>query len=387
MSFLFYTGFNNNTIIQNVEQLIMKREETLYTKTLSLLLEESYKWDLVGNIFESYLVYCIATSENPFSLWAEKKGAQMDEQVLDLARGDLEKLCYLYKHQPFKEEIKGNKTKNLEVLEKLLETVTDSKMCIRQLAEYYHFYGAGKMNGYKAFKWNEKAGFIGISECDPIMLDELIGCEYQKEALIKNTENFLAGKVANNVLLFGDSGTGKSSLVKALLNTYVEKGLRMIDLSKADFFHFNSISNELRKRGLKFIIFLDDLSFEEFETEYKYMKALIEGGVEIKPNNVLIYATSNRRHLIRETWDERVGQDVHIKDTRQEKLSLSERFGMTLTFTSPDQKAYLTIVEDLAQKHGIVLPENVLREKAIQWELVHGGRSGRVAKQFILSLL
>ena len=138
---------------------------------------------------------------------------------------------------------------------------------------------------------------------------------------------------------------------------------------------------------MKFILFLDDLSFEEFETEYKYMKALIEGGIEIKPVNVLIYATSNRRHLIRETWEERQGEDVHIADTRQEKLSLSDRFGLSLTFTSPNQNIYLEMVYKMAHQYHIELPENLLREKALQWELMHGGRSGRVAKQFIQSLL
>lgn len=388
MQFIFYRDLNEDKIVQNVSRLQISFNQKVYDETLGMLLEKSYELNLDKNLFKSYLCHVIIMSENPFSLRAEKGEKTMDKAFCTLVAEDLKKLIALFEGPIIKVELKnegGNS--RLEALYETLEHKPEPLQLVAYLTGYYGAYGAGKMNAYKAFKWDTEVGLMGIAECDPIRLKDLIGCDYQKEVLIKNTQNFLKGKVANNVLLFGDSGTGKSSLVKALLNEYHGVGLRIIDLSKTDFFHFNKISASLRNRGLKFIIFLDDLSFEEFETEYKYMKALIEGGVEIKPSNVLIYATSNRRHLVRETWDERAGQDVHVTDTRQEKLSLADRFGISLTFTSPDQKAYLDIVFELAKDYKLELPQNVLREKAIQWELIHGGRSGRVAKQFIHSLL
>ena len=262
----------------------------------------------------------------------------------------------------------------------------DEHKVLDSLLSYYNKNGAGIMNKYKAFKWSKESGLIGIENCDPITFENLIGNDRQKSIIIKNTEDFLKGYDANNVLLFGDSGTGKSSSVKALLNTYYKKGLRLIELNKSDFMDLNKILSYIKNRGLKFILFLDDLSFEEFESEYKHMKALIEGGVEIRPKNVLIYATSNSRHLIRETWNDRQGEDIHVSDTRQEKYSLSERFGITLTFTSSTQEEYLNIVKGLVKDKGIDIDENILREKAIQWSMLSSGFTGRVAKQFVASL-
>ncbi|MGL5085953.1 MAG: ATP-binding protein, partial [Clostridium sp.] len=246
--------------------------------------------------------------------------------------------------------------------------------------------GAGQMNRYKAFKWNKEVGLIGIDSCDAITFNELIGYERQKNILIKNTEAFLNGKEANNVLLFGDSGTGKSSSVKALLNKYYNEGLRLLELNKSDFMDLNKIISCIGNRGVKFILFLDDLSFEEFESEYKNMKALIEGGVEVRPSNVLIYATSNRRHLIRENWSDREGQDMHVAETMQEKYSLAERFGITLTYVSTNQKEYLNTVYKLAAMKNISMPEEELKLKALQWSASNSGRSGRIAKQFITSI-
>ena len=388
MKFIFYTSLNQNKIVANINKLREHKNKDLYYETLAMLLEESYINHLGRNLFKMYLCYLIAQDENPFSLSAEKEGRAMDEKLKALAIHDMAILIELFQLQIIEEELSYEDDESFyNTIYEFLENNASPKELLEALAGFYHYFGAGTMNRYRAFKWDTKEGLIGITQCDPIRLETLIGCDYQKEVLIKNTENFLKGKACNNVLLFGDSGTGKSSCVKALLNQYAKEGLRIIDLSKADFLHFNKILSKLKGRGLKFIVFLDDLSFEEFETEYKYMKALIEGGVEIKPDNVMIYATSNRRHLIRETWNERQGEEVHIADTQQEKLSLADRFGIALTFTSPNQEAYLKIVLELANEQGIDLPEHVLRERAIKWELVHGGRSGRVAKQFINSLI
>lgn len=388
MKLIFYYKLAQNPVIEKVISLLESYNDALYQEILSELLTVSYQLEIKGDLFRQYLCYLIASDENAFSLTAEHVGTQIDKSLQDLVLKDIEVLKELFSRSPF--DIYLREKERPEVVVSIFESfasASNNTQILENLAHFYHTYGAGSMNHYPAFKWDKEKGLIGIQKCDPIRLENLIGCEYQKRMLINNTENFLQGKGSNNVLLFGDSGTGKSSSVKALLNEYYEQGLRLIELTKSDFKYFNKILSQIKRRGLKFILFLDDLSFEEFETEYKYMKALIEGGVEVKPDNVLIYATSNRRHLIRETWEERKGEDVHISDTRQEKLSLSERFGLTLTFTSPNQNLYLEIVCQLAKDNHIELPEDTLREKAIQWELIHGGRSGRVAKQFIHTLI
>ena len=388
MTFIFYTRLNQDPIIQNVAALHHNYNEGLYNETLAKLVQMSYQRDLGDNLFKMYLCSQLALDENPFSLMAEKEDGKLDPVLEELVLRDLEEIVELAKEDPFEMTIGSKKCSPFLI--KIYETLVDDptpESLLNSLYEGYHTYGAGMMNAYKAFKWQGGKGLVGIENCDTIQLKDLLNCEYQKKALIKNTESFLKGNLANNALLFGDAGTGKSSSVKAILNAYADHGLRMIEVSKSDFIYFNEMVAYLKKRGLKFIIFLDDLSFEEFETEYKAMKAMIEGGIEPKPDNVLLYATSNRRHLIRETWNERQGEDVHIQDTRQEKLSLSDRFGLTLTFTSPNQNAYLEMVYYLAKKHHVALDENTLREKALQWGLLHGGRSGRIAKQFIQSII
>ena len=224
-----------------------------------------------------------------------------------------------------------------------------------------------------------------ITNIAHVHLDDLVGYENAKKKLIDNTKAFVEGKKANNCLLFGDAGTGKSSSIKAILNQYYDQGLRMIEVYKHQFQDLNDVIAQIKNRNYKFIIYMDDLSFEEFEIEYKYLKAVIEGGLEKKPENVLIYATSNRRHLIRETFKDKQDrdEDMHTNDTVQEKLSLVARFGVTIYFGSPDKKAFQEIVRTLAIKNGISLPEEELLLEANKWELSHGGLSGRTAQQFI----
>ena len=219
------------------------------------------------------------------------------------------------------------------------------------------------------------------------MLSDLIGYEIQKQKLIDNTEAFVEGRAANNCLLFGDSGTGKSTSIKAILNEYYDRGLRMIEIYKHQFKDLSNIIAQIKNRNYRFIIYMDDLSFEEFEIEYKFLKAVIEGGMETKPDNVLIYATSNRRHLIRETWSDRsdMSQDeLHRSDTMQEKLSLVARFGVTINYSKPTKKEFNNIVVELAKRYPeIQLTEAELMAKANMWEMSHGGVSGRTAQQFI----
>ena len=219
------------------------------------------------------------------------------------------------------------------------------------------------------------------------MLDDLIGYEIQKKKLTDNTEAFIHGYKANNVLLFGDIGTGKSTSIKAIVNEYYDQGLRMIEIYKHQFKELSTIIAKIKNRNYKFIIYMDDLSFEEFEIEYKFLKAVIEGGVETKPDNILIYATSNRRHLIKETWNDRSdmehNEEMHRSDTMEEKLSLVNRFGVTINFSKPTQKEYYNIVIMLAKKINLEMSDEKLCAEANKWELSHGGISGRTAQQFI----
>ena len=229
-----------------------------------------------------------------------------------------------------------------------------------------------------------------ITSIEHVYLKDLVGYELQKKKLVENTENFIQGKDANNVLLYGDAGTGKSSSIKAILNEYYDRGLRIIEVYKHQFKALSSVLEQVKDRNYKFIIYMDDLSFEDFELEYKYLKAIIEGGLGKKPKNVLIYATSNRRHLIRESFrDKRQLSDdeLHANDTVQEKLSLVARFGVTIYYGAPDPKEFKKIVVTLARRRGITMAEDELLLKANQWELAHGGLSGRTAAQFITYLL
>ncbi len=233
--------------------------------------------------------------------------------------------------------------------------------------------------------------FHPINNMDRVMLDDLIGYEIQKKKLVDNTRAFVEGRKANNVLLFGDSGTGKSTSIKAIVNEFYDQGLRMIEIYKHQFQDLSKVIAQIKNRNYRFIIYMDDLSFEEFETEYKFLKAVIEGGLEKKPENILIYATSNRRHIIKETWSDRddvqVENGMHKSDTMEEKLSLVNRFGVTISFSKPDQKEYFHIVTGLARRNGITLSEEILQREANRWELSHGGISGRTAQQFVNYLL
>ncbi len=260
------------------------------------------------------------------------------------------------------------------------------------LTDFYKDYGVGKFGLHKAFRVEHDENgvrIVPIPRIAHVRLDDLVGYEIPKRKLIENTEAFVSGKRANNCLLFGDAGTGKSSSIKAIANEYYEKGLRIIEVYKHQFKDLNDVISQIKNRNYKFIIYMDDLSFEDFEIEYKYLKAVIEGGLERKPDNVLIYATSNRRHLIREKFsDKDEGRDnLHAGDTVQEKLSLAARFGVTIYFAAPDKKEFQNIVRVLAERHHVTMPEEELLLEAGRWELAHGGLSGRCARQFVDYLL
>ena len=263
------------------------------------------------------------------------------------------------------------------------------------LTEFYQEYGVGRFGLHKAFRIEKRDGhaeIVPITNIAHVKLDDLVGYELAKQKLVDNTEAFVSGKEANNCLLYGDAGTGKSTSIKAIANQYYDRGLRLIEVYKHQFCDLNDVIEQIKNRNYKFIIYMDDLSFEEFEIEYKYLKAVIEGGLETKPDNVLIYATSNRRHLIKETWNDRddveTDNGMHRSDTMQEKLSLVNRFGVTISYSRPSRNEFNDIVLGLAKKHPeIGLTEQELLAEANKWELSHGGVSGRTAQQFMNYLL
>lgn len=276
-------------------------------------------------------------------------------------------------------------------LQELTADAHDAAGYATALLTYYRCYGYGEIASFRAFRWDEdKKRLIGIRHFEDMHLSDLIGYAHQKELLTGNTEAFVSGKPANNCLLVGARGTGKSSAVKALANEYYSQGLRLVQLTKSQLKTLPALMEVLRGFASKrFIIFLDDLSFEEGDAEYKSLKSAIEGGVEARPANVLIYATSNRRHLIRETWRDRMSEqeELYRDDSVNETISLSDRFGLVIQYYAPNQQEYLAIIEHMLKKQGITLTAEELRIEGLRWEMAHSGRSGRTAEQFVAHYL
>ena len=365
------------------------------------------------NLWHNYLTFFLMMSENPFSITCEKVGAS-DGSVNGLVANDFRtfKKLFDYDFKPIESALgidcftqirnykaivkkdlmyNHNVSEKVRALSKKLEAAKDEQEFFDVVTGFYKAYGVGMFGLNKAFRIEEHLdggfSFMPINNMDAVMLDDLIGYEIQKKKLTDNTEAFVQGKKANNVLLFGDSGTGKSTSIKAIVNQYYDDGLRMIEIYKHQFKYLSKIIAAIKNRNYRFIIYMDDLSFEEHEIEYKFLKAVIEGGVETKPDNILIYATSNRRHLIKETWNDRNDQDnsndKHHSDTVEEKLSLVNRFGVTISYSKPSQKEFFNIVTELARKSGCTLSDEELCREANKWELSHGGISGRTATQFV----
>lgn len=381
------------------------------------ILEVGTQFGFNKNLWHNYLAFLLITSENPFSITCEKVGAS-EGSVNYFAENDfcaykalfdydfkwleteLDIDCFtrLSNYKAIvKKELMYNKnvSEKVQALSLQLEKAKDGKDFFDCVTRFYKKYGVGMFGLNKAFRIRDKqegeVEIVPINNMDKVMLDDLIGYEIQKKKLVENTKAFVEGKKANNVLLFGDSGTGKSTSIKAIVNEFYEDGLRMIEIYKHQFKDLSNVIGQIKNRNYKFIIYMDDLSFEEFEVEYKFLKAVIEGGVETRPDNILIYATSNRRHLIKETWKDRDDVEnangMHHSDTMEEKLSLANRFGVTINYSKSSQKEYFYIVEELAKKSRLDIPAEELRAEANKWELSHGGISGRTAQQFINYLI
>ena len=368
------------------------------------------------NLWHNYLTYLLVSVETPFAITCEKEGA-CEGSVNALALNDFAIFKALFDYDftvlekelgincfdiitnykaVAKKETRFNKniSEKVQGLSEKLEQAATAEDFYQLVTDFYKAYGVGKLGLNKAFRIDHKDNqveLVPISNTELITFDDLIGYERQKQTLRENTEAFVEGRPANNVLLFGDSGTGKSSSIKALINQYYDQGLRMIEIYKHQFQDLSAIIAQIKSRNYRFVIYMDDLSFEEFETEYKYLKAIIEGGLEVRPSNILIYATSNRRHLINETWKDRNdvthNEGIYKSDTMQEKLSLVNRFGCTIYYGQPDQKEFYNIVVELAHKAGIEMSDEELCAEAKKFELNHGGVSGRTAQQFINYIL
>lgn len=420
---ILYRNFEDKEILEIMSEAFLKMEqgekiegqlkEALY-ECAHKLSEMAGKYGYEGNIWHCYLTHLLANNENSYSTSCEIVG-EIEGSVNEIALHDfkifkelfqcnLEKLSQYVCSDVFKYLInyvsinENSKVFNKRIrdricdLSRALAATADEVEFKQVITEFYGEFGVGKFGLHKAFRIEHTENgveIVPITNIAHVHLDDLVGYEIAKKKLVDNTEAFVEGRKANNCLLFGDAGTGKSSSIKGILNEYYDKGLRIIEAYKHQFQDLNEVISQIKNRNYKFIIYMDDLSFEEFEIEYKYLKAVIEGGLEKKPNNILIYATSNRRHLVREKFSDKEerNDDIHSNDTVQEKLSLVYRFGVSIYFGKPDKKQFQEIVKTLAERYHISMPEEELLLEANKWELSHGGLSGRTAQQFIDYLL
>ena len=415
---ILYRDFEQGELLEKMTMLMedISHPKVLYGKDgeyfacIHQLVEMAGAYGFAGNLWHDYLTYLLVNHENAFSTACEIVGPvegtinafamhdfEIFKQLYDFDLKELEKIypsvdsSLITDYQNINE---GSKVFNKRIRDRIctlaqkLAKAESTEEFMDDMVQFYKEFGVGKLGLHKAFRIDgtvTPARIVPITNIAHVHLDDLVGYEIAKKKLIDNTEAFVQGRPANNCLLFGDAGTGKSSSIKGILNQYYDQGLRIIEAYKHQFKDLNDIIAQVKNRNYKFIIYMDDLSFEEFEIEYKYLKAVIEGGLEKKPENILIYATSNRRHLVREKFSDKEERrdDLHSSDTVQEKLSLVARFGVSIFFCAPDKKQFQNIVKTLAERHQVEMPEEELLLEANKWELQHGGLSGRTAQQFI----
>ena len=415
---ILYRDFEQGELLEKMTMLMedISHPKVLYGKDgeyfacIHQLVEMAGTYGFAGNLWHDYLTYLLVNHENAFSTACEIVGPvegtinafamhdfEIFKQLYDFDLKELEKIypsvdsSLITDYQNINE---GSKVFNKRIRDRIctlaqkLAKAESTEEFMDDMVQFYKEFGVGKLGLHKAFRIDgtvTPARIVPITNIAHVHLDDLVGYEIAKKKLIDNTEAFVQGRPANNCLLFGDAGTGKSSSIKGILNQYYDQGLRIIEAYKHQFKDLNDIIAQVKNRNYKFIIYMDDLSFEEFEIEYKYLKAVIECGLEKKPDNNLIYATSNRRHLVREKFSDKEERrdDLHSSDTVQEKLSLVARFGVSIFFCAPDKKQFQNIVKTLAERHQVEMPEEELLLEVNKWELQHGGLSGRTAQQFI----
>ena len=420
---LLYSNLGEDSILLRLSGIFFDWEQQKCDKSalirriyveIKRILDLATTYGFNTNLWHNYLTFVLITNENSFSLTCERVGAS-EGSVNHFAKADFRIFknlfdfdftpierdlgidCFSvlsnYRAIPKKAQMYYRKvSEKVRALSAAIEQAKDENEIFDLVTAHYRDCGVGMFGLNRAFRIRpaENGGveFCAINNIDSVVLSDLIGYEYQKKELRANTEAFVSGRSCNNMLLYGDAGTGKSTSVKAILNEYCDRGLRMIEIYKHQFGLLSEVIARVKNRNYRFMIFIDDLSFEEHEVEYKFLKAVIEGGVETKPDNVLICATSNRRHLIQETWKDRndmeFNGDVHRSDTMEEKLSLAARFGCAINYNNPDRKQYHDIVKGIASRCGdLGLTEEQLLLEANKWEIRHGGVSGRTAQQFI----
>lgn len=365
---------------------------SLYASWFQALAETGEPW-------QNYVIEQVLLADNPFTRQVQRQGLEkLPAALVEAVCGDLTRLQSLYHLDPQQVATWVARVGELPRVPVVWRVSSPSPTAfsfsadlawlesLPALAHHYRCHGVGVLARYGALGW-QGGQLRGMAHPDPIRLEQLAAYDRPRQLLIQNTEALLRGYSALNVLLYGSRGTGKSSLVKALLNQYRHQGLRLVEVPKADLPHLPDILEVLRPAPQKFIIFVDDLSFEEDDDGFKALKVVLEGGVTARPDHVVVYATSNRRHLVREYFSDRPRpsdqEEVQAWDTVQEKLSFSDRFGLTLTFEPPDQPTYLAIVHHLAEQAGLPLEREQLEAQALRWATQHNGRSGRSARQFI----
>ncbi len=371
---------------KDINNLLLNYQDKNLDELKSLLYDFSLKNSLDGNILKKYILYTFIYNENYYTLKLERnKKNDLDLNALD---NDLNEFYKLYNLNINLDELNDFKLKNTSnlsiILDKMINKIKSFDSFKKEIINYYKTNGVGDISLFKAFRINDSK-LIPIEHVLNVSFDDLIGYDLQKELLIENTINFINNKPYNNVLLYGDSGTGKSTSIKALINKFFDKGLRIVEIYKHEIEKISQIISKLKERPYHFIIYMDDLSFEESEVEYKYLKSVIEGGIEEKPSNVVVYATSNRRHLIKETFKDNgdVFDDLHRNETQAEKLSLAYRFGLQIYYGSLSPEEFRNMVKELAERNDINLDEKTLILEASKFELTYGSLSGRCAQQFI----
>lgn len=375
MDLLIFNNLENDECVRG----ILEKDNTCVLRNIVRFAETE---GLTDSGIREYIASAMANDDNILSALAQA-GSKIGDDLYRIASLDAERIYdKLFCAAQMKYSPSGNETGFSEAYKSSIRTLVSSQSStelLDNLIMHYRNLGSGVLSKYNAFKFDGE--LTGISKIDSISFDELIGLEHQKQTLIDNTAALVKGKKANNVLLFGDRGTGKSSSVKALLTMFAKDGLRLIEIPKGSIPKLPILMEQLRHRPHKYILFLDDLTFETHETEYRALKIAMEGQLQAQNENVLIYATSNRRHLIRENWSDREGGEVHVNDQLQETLSLSERFGISIVYSSPNQKEYLHIVSELLKQHGVEMNADI-EKAAVVWQMNYGSKNARCAKQF-----